>query len=95
MKALRAAAVLLLFTGPLWAQTPAEVHSWLEEVDARRNAFDEAVISARATQLTGGQAQGTANLEGSGSSDQGCHGLNRHMAARTDHNRPSRLTCGL
>ena len=45
------------------AQTPAEVHSWLEEVDARRNAFEEAVISARATQVAGGQAQGSADFD--------------------------------
>ena len=63
MKALRAIAFLLFVAGPLSAQTPAEVHSWLVEVDARRNAFDEAVISARATQLTGGQAQGSANFD--------------------------------
>jgi hypothetical protein len=63
MKALRAVALLFLVAGPSWAQTPAEVHSWLTEVDARRNAFDEAVISARATQLTGGQAQGSANFD--------------------------------
>jgi len=49
MKSLRAAAVFLLFARAAAAQTPAEIHSWLEEVDARRNAFDEAVISARAT----------------------------------------------
>ena len=63
MKALRAIAFLLFVAGPLSAQTPAEVHSWLVEVDARRNAFDEAIISARATQLTGGQAQGSADFD--------------------------------
>ena len=63
MKSLCGAAVFLLVTTFAAAQTPAEVHSWLEEVDARRNAFEEAVISARATQLTGGQAQGSADFD--------------------------------
>ena len=64
MKLLRAVAVLLcLLAAEAGAQTPAEVHSWLEEVDARRNAFEEAVISARATQLTGGKPQGSADFD--------------------------------
>ena len=59
MKRFRMVAVLFFATAAAaTAQTPAEVHSWLEEVDARRNAFEEAVISARATQVAGGQAQG-------------------------------------
>jgi outer membrane lipoprotein-sorting protein len=59
-----AATVLLLMAATFGAaQTPAEVHSWLEEVDARRNAFEEAVISARATQVAGGQAQGSADFD--------------------------------
>ena len=43
--------------------SPAEVASWLKAVDDARNAFGEAVISARATQLEGGKPTGSADFD--------------------------------
>ena len=46
--------------------TPAsspEVQKWLENVDTARNAFPEAVIRARATQLVGEKTNGSAEFE--------------------------------
>lgn len=40
-----------------------EVESWLKAVDQARNAFGEAVISARATQLEDGKATGSADFD--------------------------------
>jgi Outer membrane lipoprotein-sorting protein len=45
------------------AQTPAQVQGWLEAVDATRNAFEEAVITARATQVVAGAPQGSADFD--------------------------------
>ncbi len=39
------------------AASSAEVQGWLEAIDSTRNAFDEAVISARASQVKGGVEQ--------------------------------------
>lgn len=58
-----AAAALSLAVSRVPAQTPAQVQSWLEAIDATRNAFEEAVISARATQLVHGAAQGSADFD--------------------------------
>lgn len=44
-------------------ETSQQVQAWLEAVDATRNAFTEAVISARATQLSEGKAAGSADFE--------------------------------
>jgi len=44
------------------AQAP-DVHQWLVNVDAARNAFEEAVISAQATQIENGKSIGTADFD--------------------------------
>ncbi len=49
-------ATVLAVTGP-------DVHQWLVNVDSARNAFEEAVISARATQIENGKSVGTADFE--------------------------------
>jgi hypothetical protein len=41
----------------------SEVQKWLENVDAARNAFPEAVIRARATQIVAGKPDGSADFE--------------------------------
>lgn len=41
----------------------ADVHQWLVIVDAARNAFEEAVITARATQIENGKPAGTADFD--------------------------------
>jgi hypothetical protein len=56
MKALLIAAALAMPTGP-------EVQKWLAEVDSTRNAFEESVIRARATQVADGSEQGSAEFE--------------------------------
>ena len=43
--------------------TPAEVQALLEAVDDARNAFGEAKITARATQLEDGKTNGTADFD--------------------------------
>jgi hypothetical protein len=45
------------------AQTPAQIQSWLEDVDRARNAFSEAVITARATQVADGKVTGSADFQ--------------------------------
>ena len=50
--------VLLLF---LAANDNAQ--QWLEAADASRNAFEEAIISARASQVSGGQVTGSADFD--------------------------------
>jgi hypothetical protein len=45
------------------AQTPPDVQSLLAAVDATRNVFDEAIISARATQIVDGKAAGKADFD--------------------------------
>ena len=41
----------------------AEVESWLKAVDQARNAFGEAVITARATQIEDGKVSGSADFD--------------------------------
>lgn len=41
----------------------AEIERWLQAVDAKRNAFEEAVISARASQVADGQVTGSADFD--------------------------------
>jgi len=45
------------------AATPPDVQKWLERADATRNAFDEAVISARATEVADGKVTGSADFD--------------------------------
>lgn len=45
------------------AQTPPDVQSLLVAVDATRNVFDEAIISARATQIVDGKTAGSADFD--------------------------------
>ncbi len=40
-----------------------DVQQWLHEADATRNAFDEAVITARASQVVDGKVTGSADFE--------------------------------
>jgi outer membrane lipoprotein-sorting protein len=61
-------AALLLLTlvaGPAFPQDPGsgDLASLLAAVDATRNAFDEAVISARATQVVGGKEGTSADFD--------------------------------
>jgi outer membrane lipoprotein-sorting protein len=51
----------ILFAAILLATT--DVPQWLQNVDAARNAFDEAVISARAMQIENGIGVGTADFD--------------------------------
>lgn len=51
---------MLLLAG---AVTAPEIQTWLEAVDASRNAFAEAVISARATQIVNGKTNGSADFD--------------------------------
>ena len=49
---------------PFVAQPSApDVHAWLKEVDDARNAFGEAVLTARATQLENGKPTGSADFD--------------------------------
>jgi hypothetical protein len=45
------------------AVTAPDAHQWLLAADAARNVFEEAVISARASQVTGGQVAGSAEFD--------------------------------
>jgi hypothetical protein len=56
-------AVLLLVRAFVCAQAPAEVTGWLANVDAARNAFEEAVIRARAAQVVAGKETGSADFD--------------------------------
>src|SRR5437870_3850717 len=40
-----------------------DVQSWLQAADATRNAFEEAVITARASQVVDGKVAGSADFE--------------------------------
>lgn len=52
----------LLLAGVLAAAAP-DVNRWLEIADATRNAFSEAVITARASQVADGKVTGSADFE--------------------------------
>jgi Outer membrane lipoprotein-sorting protein len=43
--------------------SPSEVQKWLEGVDATRNAFAEAIVSARASHVTSGKEGGSADFD--------------------------------
>jgi outer membrane lipoprotein-sorting protein len=59
------AVSLFLIVGVAIAAEPAveEVRGWLERVDATRNAFEEAVISARASEIEDGKVTGSADFD--------------------------------
>jgi hypothetical protein len=62
MRAIHLALALLVPAGPRAAAGP-DLAAWLADVDRARNAFSEAVITARATQLTNGKETGSADFE--------------------------------
>jgi hypothetical protein len=64
-KRILCATGLGLLAGALLAAQPnaAEVQAWLKAVDDARNAFGEAVIKARATQLDYGKPAGSADFD--------------------------------
>jgi hypothetical protein len=57
VRTLRLAVLLALLAPCARAQSPDEVHAWLEGIDRTRNAFDEAVITAHAAQWAGNAEQ--------------------------------------
>jgi hypothetical protein len=54
---------VLLCAAAAAAQAPSAVSGWLEEVDHVRNAFAEAVITARASQVVGGKVANATDFE--------------------------------
>jgi outer membrane lipoprotein-sorting protein len=62
MRKVASALLLALSVAASSAQTP-DIHQWLANVDAARNAFEEAVITARATQIESGKVVGTADFD--------------------------------
>jgi hypothetical protein len=54
---------VLLTAAMAAAPTDAEVHEWLAAVDQARQAFGEAKITARATQVVDGKPAGTADFD--------------------------------
>ena len=64
MRSIRLFVLASLLSPFLAAQTPDEVHAWLEGIDRTRNAFDEAVITAHAAQWAGNAEQpGAADFD--------------------------------
>ena len=61
-KAVFSLLLLSSFTAVV-AQTPSQVQEWLKATDAVRNAFEEAVITGRASQLADGKVTGSADFE--------------------------------
>ena len=57
------ALFLLLAPLPASGQTPADVQALLAAVDATRNVFEEAIITARATQVVDGKETGHADFD--------------------------------
>lgn len=57
-------AILLLFVLTLLKpEAGPDLHQWLQAADATRNAFEEAVITARASQVVDGKVTGSADFE--------------------------------
>ncbi|HEX9287087.1 MAG TPA: outer membrane lipoprotein-sorting protein [Thermoanaerobaculia bacterium] len=54
---------LVFAASPAFGESSGDVQGLLEAVDATRNAFDEAIISARATQVMDGKETGSANFD--------------------------------
>jgi hypothetical protein len=50
----------LMLVGP---SAPPDIQQWLQIADATRNAFDEAVITARASQVVDGKVTGSADFD--------------------------------
>ncbi|MFN2384879.1 MAG: outer membrane lipoprotein-sorting protein [Thermoanaerobaculia bacterium] len=65
MRKIGMACAALLLTGRALTAGPteAELRRWLEEVDAVRNAFPEAIIAARAVHEVSGKVQGSADFD--------------------------------
>ncbi len=57
------AAALAVAENPTPAPAPADVQGWLRAVDDARNAFSEAKIAARASQVENGKATGSADFD--------------------------------
>ena len=57
------ALLLLLAALPASGQTPTDVAALVKAVDATRNVFEEAVITARATQIVDGKETGRADFD--------------------------------
>lgn len=55
--------LLLLAVAPVLGQSPSEVQALLAAVDATRNVFEEAIITARATQVVDGKETGHADFD--------------------------------
>jgi hypothetical protein len=53
-------ALLFVVTG---SASPTSAQQWLEVADGARDAFQEAIISARATQIAGGNVTGSADFD--------------------------------
>jgi hypothetical protein len=60
---MKAVAFLLLAALPAAGQSPSDVQSLVAAVDATRNVFEEAIITARATQMVDGKPTGTADFD--------------------------------
>jgi outer membrane lipoprotein-sorting protein len=60
---MRAAALLLVVALPAAGQSPSDVQSLVAAVDATRNVFEEAIITARATQVVDGKPTGSADFD--------------------------------
>ena len=58
---MRALALAIAMAAP--AASAPEVQQWLQAADATRNAFEEAVITARASQVVDGRVTGSADFE--------------------------------
>ena len=60
---MKAAAFLLLAALPASGRSSSDVQSLVAAVDATRNVFEEAIITARATQLVDGKPAGSADFD--------------------------------
>lgn len=60
---MRAVALLALFAFPVSGQSPSDVEALVAAVDATRNVFQEAIITARATQVVDGRETGSADFD--------------------------------
>ncbi len=63
MKRVALLLALALVAAPALAQSSGDLTGLLAAVDATRNAFEEAVITARATQVSGGKAATSADFD--------------------------------
>lgn len=60
---MRVAAFLLLAALPASGPSPSDVAALVAAVDATRNVFEEAIITARATQVVDGKETGSADFD--------------------------------